>query len=156
MRNSCTIGWLGLLTHASHSQSHISSLSKSCFLSISDLRRIRNSLPFHCLNHLHRSHSFQGRLLQLSFSIFLAVNSAARAVSKTTRFSHILPIFKSLYWLKIDQRIQYKVFSHLQNTASQKPWSLQPFQPASLHLYSFIFYYYSSFSHRQLSSQNNR
>ena len=39
------------------------------------------------------------------------LNSAARAVSKTPKFTHISPVLKSLHWLKIDQRIHYKVLS---------------------------------------------
>jgi len=38
-------------------------------------------------------------------------NSAARAVSKTPKFQHITPILKSFHWLKINERIKYKVLS---------------------------------------------
>ena len=41
----------------------------------------------------------------------LVLNSAARAVTKTPKFHHITPILKSLHWLKINERIQYKVLS---------------------------------------------
>ena len=41
----------------------------------------------------------------------LILNSAARAVSQTPRFTHISPVLKSLHWLKIDQRIHYKILS---------------------------------------------
>jgi len=53
---------------------HISSVSKSCFLSTRDLRRIRNTLDYStariiATSLIHSlSHSFQGRLLQLYFS----------------------------------------------------------------------------------------
>jgi len=39
----------------------------------------------------------------------LIFNSTARAISKTPHFIHISPILKALHWLKIDQRIQYKL-----------------------------------------------
>ena len=39
------------------------------------------------------------------------LNSAARAVTKTSKFHLITPILKSLHWLKINERIQYKVLS---------------------------------------------
>jgi len=42
---------------------HMSFVAKSCFLSIRDLRRIRNTRLFNCSNHRQVSHSFQGRLL---------------------------------------------------------------------------------------------
>ena len=41
----------------------------------------------------------------------LVFNSAARAVTKTPKFHHITPHLKSLHWLKITQRIQYKILS---------------------------------------------
>ena len=41
----------------------------------------------------------------------LILNSAAHAVSKTPKFCHISPVLKSLHWLKIEQRIQYKLLS---------------------------------------------
>jgi hypothetical protein len=41
----------------------------------------------------------------------LALDSAARAVTKTSRFHHITPVLKSLHWLKMNQRIHYKVVS---------------------------------------------
>ena len=41
----------------------------------------------------------------------LILNFAARAVTKTPKFHHITPHLKSLHWLKITQRIQYKILS---------------------------------------------
>jgi len=53
----------------------------------------------------------------------LILNSAAdRAVSKSPRFTHISPVLKSLHWLKIDQRIHYKILSTTYKTLqSRKP-----------------------------------
>jgi len=41
----------------------------------------------------------------------LILNCTARSVNKTTTFHHITPILKSLHWLKINERIKYKVLS---------------------------------------------
>jgi len=41
----------------------------------------------------------------------LILTSPARVVSKTPKFAHITPVLKSLHWLKIEQRIHYKVAS---------------------------------------------
>ena len=41
----------------------------------------------------------------------LILNSTARAVTKTPKYNHITPHLKSLHWLKITQRIQYKILS---------------------------------------------
>jgi len=47
--------------------------------------------------------------------------NTSRAVSKTPRFSHISPILKSLHWLEIHQRTQYKVlFLTYKTLQSQK------------------------------------
>ena len=39
----------------------------------------------------------------------LILNSAARAVSRTPKFTHISPVLKSLHWLKLGHRNHYKV-----------------------------------------------
>jgi len=38
-------------------------------------------------------------------------SSLARAVTRTPKSSHITPLLKSLHWLKINERIKYKLFS---------------------------------------------
>ena len=38
-------------------------------------------------------------------------NSLARAVVKAPKFSHTTPILRSLHWLKITERIEYKLLS---------------------------------------------
>jgi len=75
--------------------------------------------------------------LSLSLSLFLnlpccqldrlqlILNSTARAVPKTPRFSHSSPILKSLHWLKIDQRIQYKVLALSLSFSSTKHFNLK-------------------------------
>ena len=111
---------------------HISSVSKSCFLSIRDLRRIRNTLDYTTAQTIvtsliHSKVDYCNSLFlnlpraQLDRLQFI-LNYAARAVSRTPNFSHISPVLKSLHWLKIDQRIHYKVLSITYKTLqSQKP-----------------------------------
>src|SRR6218665_261532 len=43
-------------------------------------------------------------------------NALARAVTKTPKHHHITPVLKSLHWLKIPQRIHYKIASLTYNT----------------------------------------
>src|ERR1700759_1379934 len=38
-------------------------------------------------------------------------NSLARAVFRSTKYSHVTPILKSLHWLKVKERIVYKAVS---------------------------------------------
>lgn len=100
---------------------HISSVSKSCFYHIRDLRRIRNTIDLNtarliATSIIHSKLDYCNSLfLNLPASqtnrLQLVLNAAARAVTKTPKFHHISPILKSLHWLKINQRIQYKVIS---------------------------------------------
>jgi len=47
-------------------------------------------------------------------------NSLARAVVKAPKSSHITPILQSLHWLKVNERIEYKLFfSYLQSYYNQ-------------------------------------
>jgi exonuclease III len=95
---------------------HISSVSKSCFHHIRDLRRIRNTIDHSTASTIASSliHSkldyCNSLLLNLPSSqtnrLQLVLNAAARAVTKTPKLNHISPILKSLHWLKINQRIK--------------------------------------------------
>ena len=101
--------------------SHISAISKSCFHNIRYLRRIRNTIDLTtaCTIATSLIHSkvdyCNSLLLNLPATqtnrLQLVLNSAARAVTKTHEFHHIAPILKSLHWLKINERIRYKVLS---------------------------------------------
>ena len=98
---------------------HISYISKSCFSHIRDLRRIRDTLDHKtaCTIATSLIHSKLDYCNSLYLNISnqqlnrlqLILNSAARAVTKTPKFHHITPHLKSLHWLKITQRIQYKI-----------------------------------------------
>ena len=100
---------------------HISYISKSGFSHIRDLRRIRNTLDHKtaCTIATSLIHSKLDYCNSLYLNISsqqlnrlqLVLNSAARAVTKTPKFHHITPHLKSLNWLKITQRIQYKILS---------------------------------------------
>jgi len=92
---------------------HISTVSKSCFHNICDLRRFRNTIDQttactiatsvihskidYCNSLLLKLPATQTNRLQL------VLNSAARAVTKTPKFHHITPILKYIYWLKINE-----------------------------------------------------
>ena len=100
---------------------HISYISKSCFSHIRDLRRIRNTLDHKtactiATSLIHSKLDYCNSLFlninnQQLNRLQLVLNSAARAVTKTPKFQHITPHLKSLHWLKITQRIQYKILS---------------------------------------------
>jgi hypothetical protein len=113
---------LGVIFDSTSSYSeHISAISKSCFNHIRDLRRLRSSIDqtTACTIATALIHSkldyCNSLLLNLPSSatnrLQFGLNSAARAVTKTSRFHHIIPVLQSFHWLKINQRIHYKVIS---------------------------------------------
>src|SRR6218665_2736250 len=57
----------------------------------------------------------------------LIQNSLARAVTRTPRHHHITPVLKSLHWLKIPERIHFKVLSLTYNSlqSSSQPTYLR-------------------------------
>ena len=114
---------------------HILYISKSCFSHICDLRRIRNTLDHKtaCTIATSLIHSKLDYCNSLYFNISnqqlnrlqLVLNSAARAVTKTPKFHHITSHLKSLHWLKITQRIQYKILSLTYKSLQyNKPFSI--------------------------------
>jgi hypothetical protein len=102
-------------------QDHITSLSKSCYYHIHDLRRIRDTLDFStaCTIGTSLVHS----KLDYCNSLYLNLpgyqldrlqsiqNCLARTICRTSKFSHITPTLQSLHWLKVRERIDYKVLS---------------------------------------------
>src|SRR5258706_80549 len=128
---------LGIIFDSSLSMSdHISYISKSCFSLVRDLRRIRYALDLNTAKTIptslvHSRLDYRNSLfLNLPSSelnrLQLILNTAARAITKTPKFHHITPILKSLHWLKINERIHYKILSITYKT-------LQSQQPSYLH-----------------------
>src|SRR5664279_1648419 len=118
---------------------HISAIFKSFFCHIRDLRRIRSTLDLTTAKTIATSLiHFRLDYCNSLFLIYLPLNSIvfnlffmlhARAITKTPKFLHITPILESLHWLKINQRIHYKILSLTCNT-------LQSNQPS--YLYSLL------------------
>ena len=97
---------------------HITSVCKSCFVGIRDLRRIRRHLSrdtavvvanalissrLDYCNSLFRSLSSRDlRKLQC------VQNTLARVVTRTKKYEHITPALKKLHWLPIKHRIIFK------------------------------------------------
>ena len=107
-------------SHLSFSD-QISSLSKSCYYHIRELRCIRPYLDFKTAStiatsivhsKLHYCNSLYSNLPKSQTNRLQVIqNSLARAVVKTHKFRHVTPILKSLHWLKINERIEYELFS---------------------------------------------
>src|SRR6218665_2837869 len=105
---------------------HITKLSQICYMHIRDLRRLRPIFDYktactiatsivhskleYCNSLFYSINSYQIKCLQT------IQNALARAVTKTPKHHHITPVLKSLHWLKIPQRIHYKIASLTYNT----------------------------------------
>ena len=99
----------------------ISSVSKSCYYRIRKLRCVRPYLDTKTAytiatsivhSKLDYCHSLYHNLPKSQIIRLQQIhNSLARAVVKALKSSHITPILRSLHWLKITERIEYKLFS---------------------------------------------
>ena len=59
----------------------------------------------------------------------LILNSAARVVTKTPKYNHVTSHLKYFHWLKITQRIQYKILLHTTHVNSNSLLDLLKIQP---------------------------
>ena len=99
---------------------HISQVPSSCFYHIRNLKRIRKSLPLalakrivvelvtskldYCNSLLHEIPAKDLQKLQR------VQDCLTRIVTKAPRFSRSITLIKSLHWLPIQLRIQFKIF----------------------------------------------
>jgi len=135
-------------------------ISKSCFLSIHHLQDIGNTLDYNTARTIVKSlicskvdycnSVFLSRpcsqLLKINECLWLIRSSDAHAVFRAPRFSLISPVVKFFHWLKIDQRIHYKVLSNilrnLTNLLTSRTYSIS----SLAHLHTFFCCYHSSTS----------
>jgi len=99
----------------------ISTLSQSCYYHLHQLRCIRPYLDLKTASTIATSivHSRLDYCNSLYYNLPKSQitrlqqiqNSLARAVVKAPKFCHITPILHSLHWLKITERIEYKILS---------------------------------------------
>ena len=123
----------------------IDSLSKSCYSAIRQLRCIRPYLDYKTASTIATSIVHSRLDYRYCNSLYYGLpncqlkrlqqiqNTLARTVVKAPKFCHISPILHSLHWLKINERIEYKILSLTYNvlTTSQPTYlkdiiSVQP------------------------------
>lgn len=100
-------------------QSHINQVCRSCYYHLKSIGRIRNCLTKDAaatlVHGLVASRVDYGNSLLFNLpSASLAklqrvLNTAARMVSRTKRFEPITPVLQDLHWLKIQERIKFKL-----------------------------------------------
>ena len=102
-------------------EDQISSISRACFYHIRDLRRIRSVINFNTAETIGTS--FVHSRLDFCNSLYYGLpktqlnrlqhiqNSLARAVVAAPRSSDADLVLKSLHWLRVTERIEYKIVS---------------------------------------------
>ena len=100
-------------------EKHISSVVKTCFLQLREFRHIRSFIPKSAAiifanafihSRIDYCNSLFHGLPKYSINRLQKIqNSVARIVTRTSRSSHITPILKSLHWLPVQYRINFKL-----------------------------------------------
>ena len=98
---------------------HISSVVKTCFHQLREFRHIRSFIPKSAA--IIFANAFIHSRIDYCNSLFYGLpkysinrlqkiqNSVARIVTRTSRSSHITPVLKSLHWLSVQYRINFKL-----------------------------------------------
>jgi len=113
---------LGVITdNQMDMKDHVSHISKVCFFQIRNIRKIRCYLSTEATKKLVQTLvisrlDYCNSLLYginegLLNKLQRVQNAAARLISKTSKYDHITPVLLNLHWLKIRQRIKYKLLT---------------------------------------------
>ena len=98
---------------------HVTATVRTCFAALRQIRIVRRSIPRHTLLTLIRAlviskvdycnsvlAGISGQLLSRLQSV---LNAAARLVFSARRFEHISPLLRELHWLRVPERIQFRL-----------------------------------------------
>ena len=110
---------LGILDSQLTMERHVTSTCKSAYFHLRNIARICKFLPRLSLERLIHAFIFSkldycnvlflGLPLCLLRKLQLVQNSAARLLSGCRKYDHISPVLRSLHWLPIECRIEFKV-----------------------------------------------
>ena len=102
-------------------EEQVNSVSRSCFMQIRNIGKIRqyltNDSTKSLMNSLVTSRLDYCNSLLIGTPRYIlnklqnVQNTAARLISRTPRFSHITPVLKELHWLPVEQRVEYKILT---------------------------------------------
>ena len=101
-------------------QTHINKTCQSAFYYVYNIRRIRKFLSFKAANMLVQAFLVMSRLDYCNSVLYgipvirtnklqRVQNAAARLLTNTPRYSHIIPVMVDLHWLPVKFRIIFKV-----------------------------------------------
>ena len=98
---------------------HIKTVCRASFMQLRHLRSIKDTLTRDSLEKV--THAFIGSRLDYCNALLYGLpqssisklqriqNAAARLLTGTKKFDHITPVLKSLHWLPVEKRIDFKV-----------------------------------------------
>lgn len=110
---------LGIIMDDELCFNHIKSITKSAFWHLRNIAKVRDFISPHDLKK--PIHAFISCRVDYCNSLFIGLskkttrqlqliqNAASRILTKTKRREHITPVLKSLHWLSIIYRIEFKV-----------------------------------------------
>ena len=102
-------------------KSQINNVVKNCHFHLREIGKIRTYLSTEAASSL--IHAFISSRLDYGNSLLCGMpdtdlnklqkvqNTAARILTKTKKYDHISPVLQELHWLKVKQRIEYKICS---------------------------------------------
>jgi len=101
---------------------HINAISRSCFGQIRQIGHIRQYLTPNATKSLVNSlvtsrldycnALLYGTQTSAIKKLQNVQNTAARVITRTSRYSHITPILKELHWLPVEKRIHFKILTN--------------------------------------------
>ena len=108
-------------THLTMEQ-HVNAVSRSCYGHLRQISHIRPYLTSNATKTLVNSlvtsridycnALLHGATKATITKLQTVQNTAARIVTKTSRYEHITPVLKTLHWLPVNQRIEFKILTH--------------------------------------------
>ena len=100
-------------------RTHVAKIVQSCFATLRHLRSIRRSVSMPVMRSLvvalvltrldYGNASLAGLSGQVLFKLQSVLNAAARLIFLARKFDHVTPLLRELHWLRIPERIQYKL-----------------------------------------------
>jgi len=97
-------------------RSHVAKTVSACFAVLRQLQSVRRSLPRSVLqSSLVLSQLDYGNATLAGIPSYLlqqlqsVTNSAARLVFSSSRYDHITPLLHQLHWLRVPERIEFKL-----------------------------------------------
>ena len=100
-------------------KTHVSKTVSNCFAALRQIRSIRSSIPQQAVKSLvvslvlsrldYGCATLAGLPAYLIDRLQSVLNAAARLIYLSRRYDHVTPLLRSLHWLKMSQRIEYKL-----------------------------------------------